>query len=60
MAKRDSELLTYGNQKDVRRADGIRTESASFDPVQQLMDELIEPRPYKKSDFKKEYFIPDF
>lgn len=60
MAKRDSELLTYGNQKDVRRTDGIRTESASFDPVQQLMDELIEPRPYKKSDFKKEYFIPDF
>ena len=53
--------IRKNNRQENRRVDDIRTSSVTFDnPIWQLLEEMEEPRPYKTSDFKKEYFIPDF
>ena len=53
--------IRKNNRQENRRVDDIRTTSVTFDnPIWQLLEEMGEPRPYKTSDFKKEYFIPDF
>ena len=51
--------IRKNNRQENRRVDDIRTTSVTFDnPIWQLLEEMEEPRPYKTSDFKKEYFIP--
>ena len=53
--------IRKNNRQENRRVDDIRTTSVTFDnPIWQLLEEMEEPRSYKMSDFKKEYFIPDF
>lgn len=40
------------NQKPAR--------SRTYDnPIWRMLDQMDEKRPYKASDFKKEYFLPD-
>ena len=49
--------IRKNNRQENRRVDDIRTTSVTFDnPIWQLLEEMEEPRPYKTSDFKKEYF----
>ena len=53
--------IRKNNRQENRRMDDIRTTSVTFyNPIWQLLEEMEEPRPYKTSDFKKEYFITDF
>lgn len=53
--------IRKNNRQENRRVDDIRTTSVTFDnPIWQLLEEMEEPRLYKTSDFKKEYFITDF
>ena len=53
--------IRKNNRQENRRVDDIRTTSVTFDnPIWQLLEEMEDPRHYKTSDFKKEYFIPDF
>lgn len=60
MGNRNSDIHSTNLQVN-RCVDKVRTKSATFDnPIWQLLEEMEEPRPYKTSDFKKEYFIPDF
>lgn len=53
--------IRKNNRQENPRMDDIRTTFVIFyNPIWQLLEEMEEPRPYKTSDFKKEYFTPDF